>query len=152
MDLEIKTQMVRVKDELEISNKRLEQLMEQYMRDIQAQMNVKVSEMEVMLSQIKGLDIKVEERLKLLQQTQFDIKQENISFRNNLSVSINQLVDNRVEILEKEMNSKLFDLEEQMSEMERKMNKIRPDVTVEIDEKIRRAKLSSGTGIGIEHL
>ena len=67
-------------------------------------------------------------------------------------MSINQLVDNRVEILEKEMNSKLFDLEEQMSEMERKMNKIRPDVTVEIDEKIRRAKLSSGTGIGIEHL
>ena len=36
MDLEIKTQMVRVKDELEISNKRLEQLMEQYMHDIQA--------------------------------------------------------------------------------------------------------------------
>ena len=52
-------------------------------------MNIKVSEMEVMLSQIKGLDIKVEERLKLLQQTQYDIKQENISFRSNLSVSIN---------------------------------------------------------------
>ena len=30
-------------------------------------MNVKVSEMEIMLNQIKGLDIKVEERLKLLQ-------------------------------------------------------------------------------------
>lgn len=115
MDLEIKTQMVRVKDELEISNKRLEQLMEQYMHDIQAQMNVKVSEMEIMLNQIKGLDIKVEERLKLLQQSQFDIKQENISFRNSLSVSINELVDNRVLILEKDMNSKLFDLEEQMS-------------------------------------
>lgn len=86
-----------------------------------------------MLSQIKGLDIKVEERLKLLQQTQYDIKQENISFRSNLSVSINQLVDNRVEILEKDLNSKLFDLEEQMSEIERRVSKIRPDVTVEID-------------------
>lgn len=50
------------------------------------------------------------------------------------------------------MNSKLFDLEEQLTEMERRVVKIHPEVTIEIDEKIRRAKLQGSPGIGYDHI
>ncbi len=59
---------------------------------------------------IHKIDYKVEEKLRILSQLHVDIKQENNTYRSNLNVTIGQLVDNRVEILEKNVDEKIKEL------------------------------------------
>ena len=89
----------------------------------------------------------MEDKMRGIRESEFELKQENITFRSKLQGTVAQIVETRLDLSEKTTQNKILDLETRLGEMMSRVNEIRPQLAAETDDKIRKARFNSDSGV-----